>query len=245
MIANYLATGAFYVFAAVLLASAAMVVTSRNPVYAVLFLVLAFFNAAGLFLLAGAEFLAMLLVIVYVGAVAVLFLFVVMMLDVDFAVLRSGFQRYAPVGVLVGVVLLAELGLVFGTWTTSGLAQSLRASPMPDSVTNTEALGRILYTDYVLLFQAAGLVLLVAMIGAIVLTMREKKSSRHQIIAKQIARNPADTLVLVNAGLGEGINILGIRRPLPPPGKVVHGDHGHGHDDHDAHAPEPHVHGDH
>jgi NADH-quinone oxidoreductase subunit J len=241
MIANYLATGAFYVFAAVLLASAAMVVTSRNPVYAVLFLVLAFFNAAGLFLLAGAEFLAMLLVIVYVGAVAVLFLFVVMMLDVNFATLRGGFQRYAPVGILVGLVLLAELGLVFGTWTTSGLAQSLRASPMPEGITNTEALGRILYTDYVILFQAAGLVLLVAMIGAIVLTMREKKSSRHQNVAKQIARNPADTLVLVNAGLGEGINILGIRRPLPPPGKAAHGDHGHD----DAHAPEPHVHGDH
>jgi NADH-quinone oxidoreductase subunit J len=239
-----IATLAFYAFAAVLLASAAMVVTARNPVYAVLFLVLAFFNAAGLFLLAGAEFLAMLLVIVYVGAVAVLFLFVVMMLDVDFAALKGGFQRYAPVGALVGVVLLAELGLTYLNWNSSDLAQGLRASPVPDGVTNTEALGRIVYTDYIFLFQAAGLVLLIAMIGAIVLTLRDKKTSRHQDIYRQIDRAPEDTLVMVKAGLGEGVAALGIQRPLPPKSKDSHG-HGHGHEEHEHEEEHAHAHGDH
>src|SRR3712207_7335086 len=180
---------AFYAFAAVLIASAVMVVTARNPVHSVLFLILAFFNAAALFLIAGAEFLAMILVIVYVGAVAVLFLFVVMMLDVDFVRLRQGFQRYAPLGAVVGGILFLELVFVLGAWSFAGEAESLRMSPAPtDGVSNAEALGRILYTDYVYLFQAAGLILLVAMIGAIVLTLRERPGTRRQDIAAQINR---------------------------------------------------------
>jgi NADH-quinone oxidoreductase subunit J len=203
----------FYIFAAILLLSAAMVVTSRNPVHSVLFLILAFFNAAALFVIAGAEFLAMILVIVYVGAVAVLFLFVVMMLDVDFAELREGFQRYAPIGATIGVVLLVELGLVLTGWKVAPAASTLRLSANPAGVSNTMALGRLIYTDYVLLFQTAGLVLLVSMIGAIVLTLRDRKTSRHQNIATQVARQKADTLVMVSAGLGLGIRELGVYRP--------------------------------
>src|SRR5690349_6496253 len=169
---------AFYLFAAILIASAVMVVTARNPVHSVLFLILAFFNASALFLIAGAEFLAMILVIVYVGAVAVLFLFVVMMLDIDFARLREGFQRYAPVGAIIGGILLLELLLVLAGWRFTGQAATLRLAPMPGEVTNTAALGRLLYTDYVYLFQAAGLILLVAMIGAIVLTHRARPGTR-------------------------------------------------------------------
>ena len=206
---------AFYAFAAVLIASAAMVVTSRNPVHSVLFLILAFFNAAALFLIAGAEFLAMILVIVYVGAVAVLFLFVVMMLDVDFSRLREGFQRYAPLGALVGGILFLELVFVLGAWTFSDEAGELRLSPMPtDGVSNAEALGRILYTDYVYLFQAAGLVLLVAMIGAIVLTLRERPGTRRQDIAAQIAR--AGTVNLRSVPSGAGLARVGIERPPSP-----------------------------
>ncbi len=206
---------AFYAFAAVLIASAAMVVTARNPVHSVLFLILAFFNAAALFLIAGAEFLAMILVIVYVGAVAVLFLFVVMMLDVDFTRLRQGFQRYAPLGAVVGGVLFLELAFVLGAWTFAGEAQGLRFSPMPtDGVSNAEALGRILYTDYVYLFQAAGLVLLVAMIGAIVLTLRERPGTRRQDIAAQIAR--ANTVNLRSVPSGAGLTRVGIERPPAP-----------------------------
>ena len=156
--------------------------------HSVLFLILAFFNAAALFLIAGAEFLAMILVIVYVGAVAVLFLFVVMMLDIDFAELRGGFQRYLPVGAAVGVVLLVELAFALGGWQFAPEAAGLRFAPMPTDVSNTEALGRLIYTDYVFLFQVAGLILLVAMIGAIVLTLRERKTSRHQIIRVQTER---------------------------------------------------------
>ena len=153
--------------------------------HSVLFLILAFFNAAALFLIAGAEFLAMILVIVYVGAVAVLFLFVVMMLDVDFEEFRGGYQRYLPVGATVGVVLFIELAIVLGGWKLAPGAAQLRMSPMPTGgMSNTEALGRILYTDYVFLFQTAGLVLLVAMIGAIVLTLRDRKTSRHQDIER-------------------------------------------------------------
>src|SRR5271165_2107453 len=148
--------------------SAAMVVSARNPVHSVLFLILAFFNAAALFLIAGAEFLAMVLVIVYVGAVALFFLFVVMMLDVNFAELRSGFKRYLPVGAAVGAILFIELVMVFGGWQIAPNAASLRFAPHPEGISNTAALGRLLYTDYVLLFQLAGLVLFVAMIGAIV-----------------------------------------------------------------------------
>jgi len=203
----------FYLFAAVLLASATMVVLSRNPVHSVLFLILAFFNAAALFLIAGAEFLAMILVIVYVGAVAVLFLFVVMMLDVDFAQLRSGFQRYLPIGATVGVVLFVELLLVFGSWQFAPQALALRRSPTPANITNTEALGRLIYTDYVLLFQLAGLVLLVAMIGAIVLTLRDRKTSRHQNIRVQTERTVTKTLEMVEMSIGAGVRDVGFFRP--------------------------------
>ena len=228
---------AFYVFAAILIASAVMVVTSRNPVHSVLFLILAFFNAAALFLLAGAEFLAMILVIVYVGAVAVLFLFVVMMLDIDFAQLRQGFQRYLPIGGIIGGILFLELLFVFGSWQFADDAEGLRLNAMPAEagLTNTQAIGRILYTDYVFLFQASGLILLVAMIGAIVLTLREKRTdSRRQDIAVQVAR--AHAVTLQNIPAGKGLGELGIsRRPLPAPPKpkaVAHDGHGHGHDDH-------------
>ena len=178
MITNIL----FYMFAVILLASAAMVVSARNPVHSVLFLILSFFNAAALFLIAGAEFLAMILVIVYVGAVAVLFLFVVMMLDIDFAELRGGFQRYLPVGAAVGARAVHRTRAGARRLEVRADATTLRLSATPTNVSNTAALGRLLYTDYVFLFQAAGLVLLVAMIGAIVLTLRDRKTSRHQSI---------------------------------------------------------------
>jgi NADH-quinone oxidoreductase subunit J len=207
------ATVCFYVFAIVLVVCAAMVVSARNPVHSVLFLIAAFFNAAALFLVAGAEFLALILVIVYVGAVAVLFLFVVMMLDVDFVQLRSGFQRYLPVGVAVGVLLLAELVFVMAGWEFFPDVQRLRFAPPPGDTSNTVALGRLLYTDYILLFQTAGLVLLVAMIGAIVLTLRERRRSRHQIIRVQTERDPRETLELVEAGIGAGVKSLGILGP--------------------------------
>jgi len=224
-----IAAAAFYLFAFVLIASATMVVTARNPVHSVLFLILGFFNAAALMLMAGAEFLAMILVIVYVGAVAVLFLFVVMMLDIDFARLREGFQRYLPVGGLVGLILLLELALVIGTWGFSTDAAELRLSPNPGGgVTNTAALGRIIYTDYVYLFQIAGLVLLVAMIGAIVLTHRQRPGTKRQNVAAQIARSGSISLEKVPTGAG--IGELGIRRPPSPgeaaPKRVEHADHG-------------------
>ncbi len=188
---------AFYVFAAVATAAGVMVISARNPVHSVLFLILAFFNAAGLFVLLGAEFLAMLLVVVYVGAVAVLFLFVVMMLDINFAELREGFLQYLPIGAVVGVILLAELALVGGSWVLSeGPAEA--SLPVPDEkMTNTHALGHILYTDYIYLFQAAGLVLLVAMIGAIVLTHRRRTGVHRQRIAAQLDRRREDTLEVV------------------------------------------------
>ncbi len=196
-----IATAAFYVFAAILIASAAMVVSARNPVHAVLFLILAFFNAAALFLLLGAEFLAMILVIVYVGAVAVLFLFVVMMLDINFAEMREGFQRYLPVGAAIGVVLLVELAAVLTGWKFAPGIATTRAAPM-SALTNTAQLGRLIYTDYIFLFQVSGLVLLVAMIGAIVLTLRDRRPSatisRRQNIAVQIARTSADTMVMMD-----------------------------------------------
>jgi NADH-quinone oxidoreductase subunit J len=222
---------AFYVFAIIMLASAVMVVSARNPVHSVLFLILSFFNAAALFLLAGAEFLAMILVIVYVGAVAVLFLFVVMMLDINFAELRSGFQRFAPVGLAIGVVLAVELFAVLGGWKIAPEAMSLRFAPTADNVNNTAQLGRLLYTDYVLLFQTAGLVLLVAMIGAIVLTLRDRKTSRHQNIARQLARMPSEAMELVDVRSGAGMTEVGIRRPrVEQPVAADHDapDHGHG-----------------
>ncbi len=208
-----LAVPAFYVFSVILLLSAAMVVSARNPVHSVLFLILAFFNAAGLFLLAGAEFLAMILVIVYVGAVAVLFLFVVMMLDIDFAELRSGFQRYLPVGLAIGVVLFVEVAAVVAGWKLAPESAALRFAPMAPRLHNTQQLGALLYTDYILLFQIAGLVLLVAMIGAIVLTLRDRRDARRQSIAAQTARTPAQTLELIDVPRGVGVAGIGIRRP--------------------------------
>ena len=228
----------FYLFSIVLVFCAAMVVSSRNPVHSVLFLIGAFLNAAGLFLIAGAEFLAFILVIVYVGAVAVLFLFVVMMLDVDFEQLRSGVQRYLPVGLAVGLLLLAELVFVVAGWHVHPAVSQFRFAPVPAGVSNTVALGNLIYTKYVLLFQAAGLVLLVAMIGAIVLTLRDRRSSRHQRIATQLARMPGDTVELLQVGLGAGVRELGILRPKLPEPVEAHGDpHGTagGHHPADAH----------
>jgi NADH-quinone oxidoreductase subunit J len=220
-----LATIAFYVFATILLGSAALVVSSRNAVHSVLFLILAFFNAAGLFLLAGAEFLAMILVIVYVGAVAVLFLFVVMMLDVNFTQLREGVQRYAPVGATIGLILFGELIFALGGWHLDPGLADLRVSPMPAGLTNTTALGVLIYTHYVLLFQLAGLVLLVAMMGAIVLTLRDKPEARRQIIARQVGREVGETLLLVDVKTGAGIRESGLYRPIDakisPPLAVV------------------------
>jgi NADH-quinone oxidoreductase subunit J len=197
----------FYLFAGVAIASGVMVVSARNPVHSVLFLILAFFNAAGLFLLLGAEFLAMILVIVYVGAVAVLFLFVVMMLDIDFAQLRQGFMRYLPAGAFVGFLLLAELLLIFGSRTLAPGAPRGAGAPLPVggvSLTNTRALGDILYTQYLLAFQAAGLILLVAMIGALVLTLRRRGDVRRQRIAAQIARTRAQSVDVVKVPIGGG-----------------------------------------
>ena len=195
----------FYLFAFVAVASGVMVVTSRNPVHSVLFLILAFFNAAGLFVLMGAEFLAMILVVVYVGAVAVLFLFVVMMLDINFVELRQGFARYLPVGGLIGLVLLAELILVVGVWSFSPEVTVTAASPIPAEVTNTEALGQVIYTHYVLAFQTAGIVLLVAMIGAIVLTLRQRPGVKRQSIDKQNLRRPEDVVEVVKVTRGGGV----------------------------------------
>jgi NADH-quinone oxidoreductase subunit J len=196
---------AFYLFAIVAVASGAMVVTARNPVHSVLFLILAFFNSAGLFVLLGAEFLAMILVVVYVGAVAVLFLFVVMMLDINFVELREGFLRYLPIGGMVGLVLLAELFLVFGAWiTVPDVASAVTAPPAPQA-SNTAALGLLLYTRYVYVFQAAGVVLLIAMIGAIVLTLRARVGVRRQRIAGQIARLRTETVELIKVRTGEGV----------------------------------------
>jgi NADH-quinone oxidoreductase subunit J len=196
----------FYVFAALAVAAGVLVIASRNPVHSVLFLILAFFNAAGMFVLIGAEFLAMILVIVYVGAVAVLFLFVVMMLNIDFADLRSGFVRYLPIGALVGLILLAELILVIGSWV---VASGIPAVPAPSAaggttLTNTRALGDILYTRYLFAFQAAGLILLVAMIGAIVLTLRHRAEVRRQLIAAQLARGRAETVEVIKVPVGSG-----------------------------------------
>ena len=200
----------FYLFAFVAIGAGVMVISARNPVHSVLFLILAFFNSAGLFVLMGAEFLATLLVVVYVGAVAVLFLFVVMMLDIDFIRLREGFLQYLPVGGLLGLVLLAELAvLVGGHFMAPAIEDSHGAAaeipgPMIGDVTNTEALGRVLYTDYVYIFQAAGLVLLVAMIGAIVLTLRHR-DVRRQRVADQVARRPEESVEMVKVPTGSGV----------------------------------------
>jgi len=198
----------FYIFSAVAIASGVMVVSARNPVHSVLFLILAFFNAAGLFVLMGAEFLAMILVIVYVGAVAVLFLFVVMMLDIDFAQLRTGAMKYLPVGLVVGLILFAELVFVFGSWAIAPEVASVAVAPLPaaSGFTNARALGDLLYTRYFFAFQAAGLILLVAMIGAIVLTLRHRTGTRRQVISEQLARQSAETVAVVKVPVGAGVD---------------------------------------
>jgi NADH-quinone oxidoreductase subunit J len=198
----------FYLFAVMTVAAGFMVIAAKNPVHAVLFLILAFFNAAGLFVLLGAEFLAMILVVVYVGAVAVLFLFVVMMLDVDFAELRAGFMKNAPLGALVGLILFAELVLVVGVRVVNPGTLAAASTPIPTAgsgITNTEALGRVLYTKYVYYFQGAGLILLVAMIGAIVLTLRHKVGVKRQSIAAQVARGKKTAMDIVRLKPGEAV----------------------------------------
>ncbi len=197
----------FYLLAGVTLASGVMVISARNPVHSVLFLILAFFSSAGLFVLMGAEFLAMIMVIVYVGAVAVLFLFVVMMLDINFAELRQGFLQYLPVGGLVGLIMLVELLLVLGGWVIQPQATAVAAAPTPviANVSNTEALGSLLYTRYVYLFQAAGMVLLIAMVGAIVLTLRTRSGVRKQSISRQVSRRRDDAVEVKEVAPGSGI----------------------------------------
>ncbi len=195
----------FYIFAISALAGGLFTVISRNPVHSVLWLILAFISSAGLFILLGAEFLAMLLLIVYVGAVAVLFLFVVMMLDVDFAELKAGMAKHLPLALLIGVIILMQLGLAFGNWQVAETAQAARAAPMPEGVQNTAALGRILYDRYFLLFQLAGLILMVAMVGAITLTLRHRRDIKRQDVLAQIYRDPAKSLELRDVRPGQGL----------------------------------------
>jgi NADH-quinone oxidoreductase subunit J len=196
----------FYIFAFFLITSALLVITARNPVHSVLFLIAAFFTAAGLFVMLGAEFVGLILAIVYVGAVAVLFLFVVMMLDVDFAGLRKGTMQYVPLGLIIGGVLLVQLGLIYMTWDERGLATVNVAAPVDEAArSNTHALGEILYTDYVLPFQLSGLILLVAMIGAITLTLRHRPGVKRQNIGKQLSTEPSDAVELVKVKNGEGV----------------------------------------
>jgi NADH-quinone oxidoreductase subunit J len=195
----------FYLFSAIMIAAAFMVISARNPVHSVLFLILAFFNAAGLFVLLGAEFLAMILVVVYVGAVAVLFLFVVMMLDVDFTELKQGFAKYLRLGVPLGLLILGEIAFVVSAWTIGPVSIENTASPVPPGMTNTMALGHVLYTQYAYLFEAAGLVLLTAMIGAIVLTLRHKAEVKRQNVARQNARTPPEAVELRKVASRQGI----------------------------------------
>jgi NADH-quinone oxidoreductase subunit J len=198
---------AFYLFAILVVSSGALTILSRNPVHSVLWLILAFFNAAGLMILLGAEFIAMLLVIVYVGAVAVLFLFVVMMLDIDFAELRAGFVDYLPFGLLIALVLLAEIILGIGLWSAGPIELAQRAAPTAPDVSNIKAIGTLLYTRYIFLFEAAGIVLLVAMIGAIVLTHRARGGVKGQNIAKQNRRRPQDATRNINQPIGQGVEL--------------------------------------
>ena len=195
----------FYLFAGICVASAFMVIASRNPVHSVLYLILAFVNAAGLFVMLGAEFLAMILIVVYVGAVAVLFLFVVMMLDVDFAQLKHGVLQYLPVGVLVGGIFLAELLFVVGTWAIGPGVKGAISAPIPTTMPNTEALGMVLYTRYVYFFEGAGMVLLVAMVGAIVLTLQHRVRVKRQSIPVQNARTPATAIEVIKVKTGQGL----------------------------------------
>jgi NADH-quinone oxidoreductase subunit J len=195
----------FYLFAGLCVASAFMVIAARNPVHSVLYLILAFVNAAGLFVMMGAEFLAMILIVVYVGAVAVLFLFVVMMLDVDFAELKQGALQYLPIGLLIAGIFLAELFLVVGAWVIGpGVPQAI-VTPIPGNISNTEAIGLVLYTQYVYFFQVAGMILLVAMVGAIVLTLQHRERVRRQSIAVQVARTPAASIEIVKVRRGHGL----------------------------------------
>lgn len=198
---------AFYMFAFVAVASGVLVISLKNPVHSVLFLILAFFNSAGLFVLLGAEFLAMILVVVYVGAVAVLFMFVVMMLDINFVEMRQGFLQYLPIGGLIGLILLAELMVIAGGWHFAPelVGGSIASTPAPDVTTNTHALGQLIYTHYIYLFQAAGMVLLVAMIGAIVLTHRRRTGVKKQVIGDQLARRAEDSVKLQKVETGKGI----------------------------------------
>jgi len=196
---------AFYLFAICVIVGGLFTVVSRNPVHSVLWLILAFLSSAGLFVLLGAEFVAMLLVIVYVGAVAVLFLFVVMMLDVDFAELKAEMAQYMPLALLIGVVLLMQFGMAVGAWQASDVAESQRAAVAPEGVQNTEALGLLIYDQYFLLFQLAGLILLVAMIGAIVLTLRHRKDVKRQNVLAQMWRDPAEAMELKDVKPGQGL----------------------------------------
>ena len=200
----------FYLFAGVCVACAFMVISARNPVHSVLYLILAFVNASGLFVLMGAEFLAMILIVVYVGAVAVLFLFVVMMLDVDFASLKQGVLQYLPVGMLIGGIFLAELLMVVGSWVVGPGVPGAITVPIPATMPNTEALGLVLYTRYVYFFEAAGMILLVAMVGAIVLTLRHKVRVRRQDIPTQNARTPAMAIEVVKVKTGQGLGSNGL-----------------------------------
>jgi NADH-quinone oxidoreductase subunit J len=199
---------AFYLFAGLVIVAGGFTILSRNPVHSVLWLIVAFFNAAGLMLIVGAEFIAMLLVIVYVGAVAVLFLFVVMMLDIDYAELRGGLARYGPFGVLIAVLLASEMIVAEGAWSAGKIALSQRLAPTPADLPNTEALGALIYTHYLYIFEAAGFVLLVALIGAIVLTHRERSGTRGQVISNQVQRRPEDAVRVVgDQGVGAGVEL--------------------------------------
>jgi NADH-quinone oxidoreductase subunit J len=198
---------AFYLFAIVVIGSGAMTISSRNPVHSVMWLILAFFNAAGLMVLVGAEFIAMLLVIVYVGAVAVLFLFVVMMLDIEVAQLRAGFAQYAALGLALAVALAAEILIGIGAWSAGGLKISQRIAPIDTAVPNIQAMGTLLYTRYLFVFEAAGFVLLVAMIGAIVLTHRQRGGVRAQSPFRQIGRRPEDATRNVQPPIGQGVQL--------------------------------------
>jgi NADH-quinone oxidoreductase subunit J len=198
---------AFYLFATLVILSGALVIFSRNPVHSVLWLILAFFNAAGLMLLVGAEFIAMLLVIVYVGAVAVLFLFVVMMLDIDFAELRGGLSRYGPFGLAIAAALAAEIVIAGGAWSAGKIELSQRIAPTPEGMSNIEAMGALLYSRYLYIFEAAGLILLVAMIGAIVLTHRETQNARSQRIHDQVRRKPEESVRILTPGSGQGVEL--------------------------------------
>jgi len=199
---------AFYLFASIVVASAVFTITARNPVHSVLWLILAFFNAAGLMLIVGAEFVAMLLVIVYVGAVAVLFLFVVMMLDIDFSEMRTGFTRYLPIGLLVAAALVAETLIATSAWSAGAVALGERAAPVDGAVPNIEAIGLLLYSRYLYVFEGAGLVLLVAMIGAIVLTHRERAGAKAQNVDRQVRRRPQDAVRIVkDQPVGAGVEL--------------------------------------